>query len=266
MLLDLDPYVIQFGNFGIRWYGFFMALSMGIGFYYFLKNGRKLGYDEEFLYNAGIVTLFGGIVGARIIYVLTNLGDFAGQPLEVFRIDHGGLSWHGGLGGGILGGTLYARRKGVRDWFPLADLTVPGLAVGYILVRLGNIFNQELLGRTGDLLPFDRHPAQLYGSAIGVAMLLLHNWLARRKPRPAPGYLFWAFFFNYSWLRGLVEETVRTNPLYIIKYINSDYGLGFTTMTQLFTPLFLLLSWLMMRYATQRAATARGAAGQGRHG
>lgn len=274
MLVDLDPYLVRIGAFGIRWYGFFMAVSMAAGFYFFLKHGRRLGFKEDFLYNVGVISLAVGVVGARAIYVLTNWGDYAAYPAEIWRIDHGGLSWHGGLLGGVVAGWLYVRAKGRRpetaveagtaaaaagpaSWVgTLADLAVPGLCIGYILVRIGNIFNQEVLGRAGALLPFDRHPAQLYGSAIGVILLLAHNRLARSAP--PPGYLFWAWFFLYSILRGLVEETFRDNPLYVIHYVNADWGFGFTTMTQLATPILVVLAYLMMRAAVRRPLAASG--------
>lgn len=264
MLLDLDPYVIHIGGLGIRWYGLLMALSMAIGLYFFIHNGVKAGFRDDFLYNTALISLAAGIVGARLIYVVTNLGDYLGNPVEMLRIDHGGLSWHGGIGGGLLAGWLYIRRlpvsvTGIPVTFgALADLAVPGLAVGYMLVRIANIFNREVLGRTAEIMPFglDRHPAQIYGSLIGLTLLLLHFRLARRNP--PPGYLFYAFFFYYSLLRGFIEETFRANPLYWIHYVNPVWGFGFTTMTQLFTPLFLAATYLLMRSTLRRGRDAAG--------
>ena len=196
----------------------------------------------------------GGIVGARLVYVLTNWDFYSPQPLEVLRIDHGGLSWHGGLGGGFLAAWLYGRRRlGAGDFQRLADLAVPGLAVGYVLVRIGNIFNREVLGLPAEMLPFPRHPAQLYGSAIGLALLILHNVLARRHPNAPPGYFFWTFFLWYSVLRGAVEETFRDNPHYLVDVVNRDWGFGFLTMTQLVTPLFVAVSLLFLRASLRSA-------------
>lgn len=255
--LNLNPYILQIGGFGIRWYGFFMALSMAIGLYYFIRHGVRRGFAEDLLYNLAFAALLGGIAGARLVYVATNPGFYAAQPLESLRIDHGGLSWHGGLGGGLLAAWLYGRRR-LRggDLQRLADLAVPGLAVGYVLVRIGNIFNREVLGLPTVLFPFHRHPAQLYGSAIGILLLVLHNILARRHPDAPPGYLFWSFFFWYSVLRGAVEETFRDNPHYLVDVVNTHWGFGFLTLTQLFTPLFVLVSVLFLR-ASLRAGRAR---------
>lgn len=224
-----------------------MAVSMAVGLQVFVRHGLRRGFEEDFLYNTVFVALLSGIVGARLVYVLTNWGDYASQPAEILRIDHGGLSWHGGLAGGLLAGWLYAKPRAGAEFWRLADLAVPGLALGYVLVRIGNIFNREVLGLPGDLLPFPRHPAQLYGSAIGLFLLGLNGFLARRHPDAAPGYLFWSFFLWYSVLRGLVEETFRDNPHYLIDVVNPHWGFGFLTMTQIVTPALLLVAWLFLR-------------------
>lgn len=244
MVLDLDPFVFQIGSFGVRWYGFFMAISIAIGFYYLIKHGSRRGLNEDHLYNLAILAVVGGIIGARLIYVATNWGDYAAYPLEIIRIDHGGLSWHGALLGGMLPVWWYGRRRGI-SFRLIADLAVPGLAVGYMLVRIGNIFNQEIVGRITQL-GFDRHPTQIYGSLIGLVLLILHNYLARR--RPPDGYLFWSFILWYQVLRGVVEETFRDNPLYTLGYVNEVWGMGFFTLTQLITPpLVLFALWMIFR-------------------
>jgi phosphatidylglycerol---prolipoprotein diacylglyceryl transferase len=118
------------------------------------------------------------------------------------------------------------------------DLAVPGLAIGYMLVRIANIFNQEILGRPAALFFFEQHPTQIYGSLIGLVSLLIHNYLARTFPAK-PGVLFWLFIFYYSLLRGIIEETFRANPLYLWGYTNELWGVGFFTMTHLVTPFIL---------------------------
>src|SRR5690606_7634691 len=104
------------------------------------RDGLKLGYNEDFLYNSILVALIGGIVGARAVYVLTNWTAYAGDWLAMIRIDQGGLSFHGGvIGGALLGGWYVARRNcSVEE---LLDLVVPGIAIGIILVRIANLIN-----------------------------------------------------------------------------------------------------------------------------
>ncbi|HAP32118.1 MAG TPA: prolipoprotein diacylglyceryl transferase [Firmicutes bacterium] len=244
LIEDINPIIVFLGPIAIRWYGLMMAVSFILGGYYFVKNGTRQGLPEETLLTIVLVVLIGGIVGARAVYVLTNLPAYLNNPLEMVRIDRGGLSFHGGLLGGLLAARLYAGHCRL-DLRRAMDLAVPGIAIGYMLVRIANIFNQEILGRPAELFFFERHPAQLYGSLIGLFSLLLHNYLARKHPGP-PGMLFWAFIFYYSLLRGALEETFRANPLVLWGYINDAWGAGFFTMTQVATPFILLLAWWMM--------------------
>lgn len=255
MPFNLDPIMFEIGPLSVRWYGFFMALSMGAGIYLLAKNGRERGLPEEALYNAALLAVVAGVIGARLIYVVTNWPDYAANLVEIVRVDHGGLSFHGAIGGGMLGFAYYARRAGL-PLLTLFDLAVPGVCIGIALVRIGNLINGEVSGRLATALPFESHPAQLYGSAIGVILLLTHNVIARRKP-PA-GYLTWSFLLYYQLLRGLIEETVRANPLYAWGYINEAWGIGFFTLTHLITPPIVFLAW-WLRGRSANAPSARTA-------
>ena len=222
-----------------------MAISFSLGIYLIIVKGKARGFKEDDLLLIAFIAIVFAITGARALYVVTNLGDFAASPLQVIRIDHGGLSFHGGLLGGIFGGWLFARRSGY-NFDILLDLAVPGIAIGYALVRVANIFNQEILGRPAVLLALERHPTQIYGSLIGLAALLIHNYLARRIVNK-PGVLFWSFVFYYSVLRGVIEETFRENPLYLLGYVHEFWGAGFFTLTHLITPPLLLFAWWMIK-------------------
>lgn len=252
MLLDLNPIMVEIGPFAIRWYGFLMAISMAVGLYVLIVGGRRQGIPEEDLYNLGLVVIMVGVIGARFIYVATNWSYFTANPGEIIRVDHGGLSFHGAVLGGLLAGWWYTTRKGI-PFGRAADLSVPGVAVGIALVRIGNLINGEAIGYTTTVLPFERHPAQLYGSAIGIMLLIIHRSIARRRPTPPPGYLFWSFVLYYQILRGVFEETFRANPLYAWGYINDEWGFGFFTLTHLITPAVVLLAiWLRRRTMTRR--------------
>ena len=102
-MLSISPVLFEIGPFTVRWYGLFMAVSVGVGFFCFLKGGRSLGYDDDFLYNLAFFVVLSGIVGARAVYVMTNWDVYAKEPGMIWRIDLGGLSFHGAVIGGILG-------------------------------------------------------------------------------------------------------------------------------------------------------------------
>lgn len=245
--MNIDPVIFQLGPLVFRWYGLFMAITVAVAFYYARRDGLKLGFNEDVLYNTAFFGVLGGVVGARAVYVATNWAAYAASPLDIFRIDQGGLSFHGAIIGGVLAAAWYLRRKRYSVWLFL-DLTVPGVAFGVFLVRIANLINGEVLGRFNEIW-FDRHPAQLVGSAIGLVLLAIHNRLARKRP-PA-GYLFGSFVMYYSLLRGIFEESIRDNPLYAWGYINETLGIGFFTLTHLITPALVVLGWWMRRRAKE---------------
>jgi phosphatidylglycerol:prolipoprotein diacylglycerol transferase len=242
----IDPVIFSIGPFAVRWYGLMLSVSAGLGFWYMLRQGRKLGYSDDFLYDLVILSIVGGVVGARLIYVVTNWSDYAAAPWTIIRTDLGGLSFHGGFLGGVLAGWLYVRKR-KASFGQLADLTVPGFTLGITLVRLTNIINHEVTGRI--TTSGFQHPAQLYGSAIGLILLIRHFYLARRQH--PEGYLFWSFAFYYSLLRGLIEETFRDNPLFAWGYVYEPLGMGFFTLVHLLTPLFMGLTWWMLKRTKQ---------------
>lgn len=241
---NINPILVEIGPLAIRWYSLMFALSLFIGFYYMRKYGPTRGFDEDFIFTLFIVLLVAIILGARAVFVFANWSYFTERPELILRVDQGGLAFHGGLIGGVIGSWLLCRSR-KKDWLALSDLAVPGIAVGITLVRIANIFNQEILGREASLFYFERHPAQVYGSLIGLSLLLFHNYLACRHDYK-PGFLFWNFILLYSLLRGLIEETFRDNPLILWGYISETWGAGFFTTVQLFTPLLVLLSLYML--------------------
>ncbi len=250
---DISPFVFEIGPLAVRWYGLMFAISFLVGFYYLRKNGMEKGFTEDTIFTLFMIVVVSLMVGARAVFVLTNWSYFMENPDLIIRIDQGGLAFHGGLLGGLLSSWLYCRLKKL-NWWTLADLSVPGVAAGYALVRIANIFNQEILGREAVMFFFERHPTQIYGSLIGISLLLLHNYLARRG-RPSPGYLFWNFVLGYTLLRGLIEETFRLNPLPVWGYINEVWGVGFFTTVHLFTPPIIVLC-LFMLWKVNRSQSA----------
>jgi phosphatidylglycerol:prolipoprotein diacylglycerol transferase len=238
----IDPYIFRVGSFGIRWYGFFMAVSMAIGIWHLVRRLRP-ALGEDFLYNVALVAIVGGVVGARLVFVLTNPGYFLQHPLQIPAVYLGGLSIHGALGGGVLAVWWYCRRCRKPFW-PVLDTSVYGIAWGIILVRIGNIFNQEILGRPSAFW-FGRHPTQVYEMIMGA--ILLYQYARQVRRDPPDGVVFWSFFLWYSVMR-FVTEAFRDNPLYLIHYVNTTYGFGFVTLTQWFTPVLFTVAYLALRW------------------
>ncbi|HBQ94024.1 MAG: prolipoprotein diacylglyceryl transferase [Firmicutes bacterium] len=249
----LHPFAFKIGPIGVHWYGIFMVMAILGGSYYLIERGRQLGEDPDRLSNITLWTVLWGVIGARVVFVLANEPQWIWMdPVQILRIWDGGLAYDGAVGFGVLA-LWYQLRKKPLTFNYLVDWTIPGIGLGIFMVRIGNIFNHEVLGRMTEL-GFGRWPEQLWGSFIGVFLILRYFWLERHRT-PPPGYQFWSAMFYYAILRGFIGETTRDNPLYIIHYINPYWGIGFTTLMQLFTPPIMVFTWLMMRRTWRKSAT-----------
>ena len=239
MFLSPGAIALHVGPIAIRWYGVLMASAMALGLWLGHRDARRRGIDPESLLKAAELALLGGLVGARLYYVLFNL-DYYGQfPGKIFALWEGGLAIHGGVIGGILVGGGYAWRRGlpVRQYL---DIAAPSLALGQAIGRWGNFFNEEAFGRPTDLpwklfiSPVHRplqytqseyfHPTFLYESLwdlIVFAVLLLG---LRDRLERAPGALFLAYLELYSagqlFTEGLRTDALMLGPLRIAQVVS----------------------------------------------
>lgn len=253
-LPQLNPIAIHLGPINVHWYGIFMVAAIIGGVWYLLERGRELGEDPDQLANVALWAILAGVVGARLVFVLANDPQWIWQdPMQTLRIWQGGLAYDGAVGAGILVLWYQLRRKPLV-FNHLADWTVPGIGLGIFMVRIGNIFNHEVLGRMTEL-GFGRWPEQLWGSFIGLFLIVRYIWVERNRPVP-PGYQFWSAMFYYAILRGFIGETTRDNPLYLVHYLNPHWGIGFTTLMQLFTPPIMIFTGYMM-WRTWRKSAGR---------
>lgn len=260
MLSAIDPVAFSIGPFMVHWYGIAMACAAALGISYLVKKGKTLGFNEDDMLSLGLWVIVAGVVGARLMFVAVNFPHwFWTDPVQVIKVNEGGLAWHGGLLGGLVAGWLFLRKRPHLDFSTLADLAVPGVAVGYILIRFANIINHEVLGRTAELGFI--WPAQLVGAGIGLVLLVRHFYLAKRS-LPA-GHLFWSFVLYHQLLRGAVEETVREMPVLVNLYVNEAWGIGFLTAAQLATLPIMLFAWWMLRRAADSAREAESKAVDG---
>lgn len=227
MFRSPGPIAFQLGPLSIRWYGLLMATAMGLGLWLAYRDASRRGLDAEQLLKTAELSLLGGLVGARLYYVLFNLDYYAQFPSRIVAVWEGGLAIHGGLIGGLLVGGAYARAKRLPV-LRFLDVAAPSLALGQAIGRWGNFFNEEAFGTPTDLpwglyiSPAQRpvqfasaevfHPTFLYESAWDFLLFLaLRLWL-RRRLEPAPGALFLAYVGIYSVGR-FFTEGLRTDAL-----------------------------------------------------
>ena len=192
LLPEFDPFAIQFGAFGIRWYALAYIVGLLGGLYLLRREAKRPGApisapQLDMLLNYVIIAI---ILGGRIGYVtFYDPLYFLTHPIEIIKIWQGGMSFHGGLLGVTLAMLLFARRHNI-PLLAVSDRVAMVVPIGLFLGRLSNFINGELMGRVSDLpwamifpnsdgLP--RHPSQLYeagleGLALGVVM-----WVAARR-------------------------------------------------------------------------------------
>jgi len=232
---------IELGPLAIRWYGVLIASGMALGLWLASREARRRGEDPEALIKAAELALVGGLIGARLYYVLFNWDYYSQFPGKIIAVWEGGLAIHGGLIAGLLVGGLYARLKRLPILTYL-DIIAPSLALGQAVGRWGNFFNEEAFGRPTDLPwklyisasqrppEFARaeffHPTFLYESLWDVGVLIL-CLLFRRRLAPAQGSLFLLYLGCYSVGRLLIEG-LRTDSLMLgpIRVAQLVSGLG----------------------------------------
>lgn len=139
----MDPIFVQLGPLAVRWYGLLIAAGVLIGAVWALRAAERRGLDPEKLLDMALWLVIAGVIGARLVYVLTSPAAYFGPNgdfVDVFKVWQGGISIHGGIIGVMLAMWLYCRQHGLDMWAYLDVLTPVG-ALGIIGGRIGNIMN-----------------------------------------------------------------------------------------------------------------------------
>lgn len=255
-----NPAIVKFGFLEIRWYG--IMYLIGIAFVYFVlaflvkKKKLKLSREDvlDFIVYLALGLLIGGRVGHFIFY------DFAAllkDPLELFRLWHGGMSFHGGLIGIIAVSWWYCRRKKLDFWV-MADLVVIPVGVALALGRFGNFINGELIGLPwngplcidytqnpylGEVVQHCRYPTQLMEVAKNLVIFAV-MWSIKDKKLPK-GLLFWLFITMYGMLRFSIEFLKEPDP-------GIGYVFTYFTMGQVLCFLMILVGGSMVTILWRR--------------
>ncbi|MDQ2820361.1 MAG: prolipoprotein diacylglyceryl transferase [Pseudomonadota bacterium] len=202
-----DPVAFSLGPVAIHWYGLMYLLAFAL----FLALGRirikqphiaAQGWKKEHLDDMLFYGMLGVIIGGRLGEVLFyEPAKYFAHPLEIFMIWQGGMSFHGGFLGVVVGMLLWSRKVGKRVG-DVYDFMVPLVPLGYACGRIGNFINAELPGRLADpSLPWamiwpgvagPRHPSPLYQALVDglLVFVLLWAFAARQRPRWAVGAMF----------------------------------------------------------------------------
>ncbi|OIJ15653.1 prolipoprotein diacylglyceryl transferase [Anaerobacillus arseniciselenatis] len=231
----MEP-LFRIGPVSIYLFGLMIAIGVLVGLYFFLKEAKKRGYDEKQLIDAVLLSFIGGVVGARIVYILVyNPSYYFSNPIEVFFIHKGGLSIHGGLIGGLIVALLYLRKNKLPVLKTL-DIAAPFIILAQGISRIGcDVFGAPTAADSFWNINVDGvyyHPAQAYEFVLNY-FLFGYLWL-RLKSKHYHGQVILHYFVGFLFIRGLVEFS-RVNPMIFglsVSHIMSIVGIiiGFVFM------------------------------------
>tara|TARA_B100000029_G_scaffold510438_1_gene601918 strand:- start:479 stop:1255 length:777 start_codon:yes stop_codon:yes gene_type:complete len=214
---NFDPIAISLFSIEIRWYSLSYVFGIIFGWIYCKKkliNNNEISklFDDLITY-----IILGIIIGGRIGYVLFyNLLYFINNPIEIFMIWNGGMSFHGGLIGVIIATYIFSNKNKINA-FIFLDLIALASPIGIFLGRISNFINSELYGRPSDIVwsviftkidNIPRHPSQIYEAFFeGLILFLLINFLFKKFYSKRPGVISSFFLIFYSFFRFFIEFT-----------------------------------------------------------
>jgi len=259
---QIDPVALRIGPISIYWYGIMYLIGFGGGWW--LGRRRALeewrGWRREQVDDLVFYIVLGVLLGGRLGYVLFyDFGSFVADPISLFKVWQGGMSFHGGLIGVILAMALFARRR-ETTFFNVADFVAPLAPIGLGAGRIGNFINGRLWGKETDL-PWGmifpdaraggvpRHPSQLYELLLEGVVLFVVLWLFSRRPRPTM-VVSALFLLLYGVFRFSVE---------FVRVPDAQYGylaFDWVTMGQVLSLPMVLAGALMLWYAYARIPAA----------
>ncbi len=214
----LDPIAFSIGPFTARWYGiaYIVGFLLAILVMYFVAKRWKVRFSADDVCVVLLAGMLGVIIGGRLGYVLFyNFELYAAHPLEILNFAHGGMSFHGGFVGALVGGVIAAKIIKM-PYLSLVDLVIIGAPLGLFFGRCANFVNGELWGAPTDLpwgvvfggsagmIP--RHPSQLYEALLeGLLLFVILFVMSRRRPPYPRGTFTGVFMLGYGLARFLVE-------------------------------------------------------------
>ncbi len=254
---NIDPIAFSLGPLDVHWYGLAYLASFLLVWAFLRIRSRQpwspvtATQIEDLIFYGALGVIVGGRLGYAFFYQPAALME---NPLWIFRVWEGGMSFHGGLIGVLIAMFLYARRLGV-GFLELGDMVAPAVPIGLLLGRLANFVGQELWGRPTSgwyamIFPRDpqqlpRHPSQLYEAALeGLILFVLLYWISRQR-RPV-GLVSGLFLALYALFRFLVEF-VREPDAHI-----DWFWLGWMTRGQMLCLPMLLVGLVLIVYAYRK--------------
>lgn len=217
------PVVLQLGTFELRSYGVVVVLSFFLGLWLSGREAKRVGLDPAVVQDFAFYALIGGVIGARLYYVVfSNPAYFLQRPWEILAVWHGGIGIIGALLGGAAAALWYCRRKGLPFW-RFADVLAPGVALGQATGIVACLLNGDSAGKPTDVawaitytdprslapLNVPLHPVEIY-EMLAYLLVFVLVWLTRGRYR-THGFTLCTYLAGYGVAR-LSIEFFRGNP------------------------------------------------------
>ncbi|MBU3759874.1 MAG: prolipoprotein diacylglyceryl transferase [Candidatus Omnitrophica bacterium] len=212
------PVVFQWGWFHIYTYGFFVAAGVLTSMLLMSREASLRGFpSRDQVFDLVFFTVVSGFAGARVLYLIQNWQEYAGQPLRMIAVWEGGLIFYGGQIAALAGLLIFFRLNRLPP-LKMLDFLVPYVALTHVFGRVGCFFNGCCSGDPSNLpwavtFPgesFSRHPAQLYEAALDLLLFLSLQRL--KKTEPPEGFVTCGYFLGYAVIRFFIETMRTANP------------------------------------------------------
>ena len=253
----LDPIIFSIGFIKMRWSGRMYVVGFIVAWWLARRRSQRADSPinsvqvDDLLFYGMLGVIVGGRVGYAVVY---GWAQFTSDPLYLFKITEGGMSFHGGLAGVIIAMWMYGRKLDLTIW-RMTDFVAPIVPLGLGFGRVGNFINGELWGKPTDV-PWAfvvdgiaRHPSQLYEAILEGFLLFLILWIYSAKPRP---YLAVSGLFLL--LSGVFRFTVGFYPIpdALLKFLAFEW----VTMGQILSVPMIIAGAVMMTMAYRSAHIA----------
>lgn len=208
----MHPVLFEIGPITVYSFGLMLSLGFALAIIVAFLNAKRHGLDPWVIIDMGLYLFLAGLVGSRLLYVILNWDEFAGQPaIKLIATWEGGVAFYGAITGGFVAALVFARIHRL-SLARIADTVAPGLALAAAVGRLGCFLNGccygiETSGFWGTFTRFApglRHPTQLYESTAYFLVFAFLLWWQRRHAR-VPGQLFLTFVGAYIIGRYAIE-------------------------------------------------------------
>lgn len=250
---DVNPEILELGPLKLRWYGLCFVIAFWLGFRIVRSMYRREEKPESDLDALLIYAIVGTVVGARLGHcLLYEPSVYLANPLAIFKVWEGGLASHGGVLGVAIALWIFCRKRPTQPYLWLLDRASVSAALAASFIRIGNLFNSEILGKPSDVSwavvfarvdTVPRHPAMLYEALAYFAIFALLYAIYRKAGAQTRRGLLVGLLLTLVFSARFAIEFVKERQVAFEEGLPLDMG------QILSIPAILFGIWLVMRSA-----------------